>query len=178
MLNKFLALVFVAVAPAVFGAEQNPAPTDNKTKLALELVQVVQFDKMMQSVQTQTRAIMEKQLESTAKCEAAKPIVGEFGGKTADLMTGVLSSNDFKVDVAAVYAEVFSEDELHQIIEFYQSPLGKKLLERMPQLTQKSMQIAQARVHAVTPELQKLGQSYGQKIAAACKSAASQSETK
>lgn len=46
-------------------------------------------------------------------------------------------------EVAKFYAEDFTEQELKDIIAFYQSPTGKKLLERQPQIIDHSMKFAQ-----------------------------------
>jgi len=158
------------VASSAFAVE-SPArveAADGRTKQALELMQVIHFDKTIDAIQGQLRSTMENQLEPLAKCDAAQPIVHEFGTKLTQATFDTLQSDEFKVDIAAIYAEVFSEDELHQIIDFYHSPLGAKLLDRMPQLMQKSMQVTQERMKLLMPDIQKMGQSYGEKLAAVC----------
>jgi hypothetical protein len=46
-------------------------------------------------------------------------------------------------DVAAVYANNFTVGELHEIEAFYRQPVGQKLLEKAPALTQQSNQVSQ-----------------------------------
>jgi hypothetical protein len=46
-------------------------------------------------------------------------------------------------DVAAVYANNFTVGELHEIEAFYRQPVGQKLLEKTPALTQQSNQVSQ-----------------------------------
>jgi len=46
-------------------------------------------------------------------------------------------------EVAKFYAADFTEQELKEILAFYQSPTGKKLLERQPQIIDHSMKFAQ-----------------------------------
>ena len=41
--------------------------------------------------------------------------------------------------IIPIYDKYFSEDELKQLIEFYQSPLGKKMVDIMPSLMQETM---------------------------------------
>jgi hypothetical protein len=43
---------------------------------------------------------------------------------------------DFVSEVGAVYAENFTAEELQDILDFYRSPTGQKLNERLPVLTQ------------------------------------------
>lgn len=46
-------------------------------------------------------------------------------------------------DAATIYASNFTVDELHQIEAFYRQPVGQKLLEKSPAITQQSLQISQ-----------------------------------
>ena len=55
-----------------------------------------------------------------------------------------------------LYTSNFSESELKELVAFYQSPLGKKVLEKMPQLTQQSAQMTQAKLESAVPVVNKL----------------------
>jgi hypothetical protein len=46
-------------------------------------------------------------------------------------------------EVARLYAARFSEQELKEILAFYQSPVGKKMLAEQPQVVENSMKFAQ-----------------------------------
>ena len=50
-------------------------------------------------------------------------------------------------EIIPIYAKYFSEDDILQLIAFYETPLGQKMIEVMPQLTMDSMQ-------SKVPELQ------------------------
>jgi uncharacterized protein len=71
------------------------------------------------------------------------------------LMEGMLARSDEFVDlVAAVYARNFTAEELRQVTAFYRGPVGGKLLEKMPTITQESMLAGQKWGQAVAGELQ------------------------
>ncbi|MNE88828.1 hypothetical protein D3C80_1861720 [compost metagenome] len=61
-----------------------------------------------------------------------------------------------KPELVKIYTSNFSEQELKDLIAFYESPLGKKVLEKMPSLTQQSAQLTQSRLEAAVPEVNKL----------------------
>ena len=61
-----------------------------------------------------------------------------------------------KPDMVKLYTTNFSESELKDLVAFYQSPLGKKVLEKMPQLTQQSAQMTQAKLESAVPVVNKL----------------------
>ena len=46
--------------------------------------------------------------------------------------------------VIPVYEKNFSDEDIVQLIAFYQTPLGKKVVEKMPAIMQESMQIGAA----------------------------------
>jgi hypothetical protein len=45
-------------------------------------------------------------------------------------------------DIAKLYADAFSEQEMKDIVAFYKTPTGKKLLEQQPKLVDSSMNFA------------------------------------
>jgi hypothetical protein len=171
-------MIGFALAPvcALATAATPPAnKVDAKTSLALELMDVTHYDQNMQAMQAQVGAMMEKQFDSFATCDKALPVIREFSMAVGEKVSVVLGSREMKVDVASTYAEVFSEEELREILEFYRTPLGKKFLDRMPELMQKSMQMSQDRLKSLMPEIQRLGEQYGERIhdaAEACKAPA------
>lgn len=63
---------------------------------------------------------------------------------------------DWKVlepEYVTLYVDVFSEQELRDIAAFYETPIGQKMLSRMPELMLKSQQLASARIQAAMPRL-------------------------
>ncbi|GHC59445.1 DUF2059 domain-containing protein [Roseibacillus persicicus] len=63
-----------------------------------------------------------------------------------------------------VYAETFTAEELTELELFYQTPLGKKMLHLMPELTQKGMQIGMEAAQAKQPELMAKMKAFEEKV--------------
>lgn len=61
-----------------------------------------------------------------------------------------------KVDLAAMYMETFTEDELKSINDFYISPAGQKVIKSLPQLVQQRNQLSMQRLQENIGELQKI----------------------
>lgn len=78
--------------------------------------------------------------------------------KFKELMMGFLSKymsySALKPDLAKLYAQEFTEPELKQITQFYLTPAGKKMTQKMALLQQKGMQIGQQKMQAHLPEFQ------------------------
>jgi uncharacterized protein len=62
---------------------------------------------------------------------------------------------EMRPQMAKLYADAFTQAELAEMIAFYESPTGKKTLDRLPGLTQKSMLIAMGGIQANMPEFQR-----------------------
>jgi len=56
-------------------------------------------------------------------------------------------------DLATVYANNFTVDELNQLLAFYQQPVGQKLLQQSPAITQQAIQIGQDATRKATDDL-------------------------
>ena len=61
-----------------------------------------------------------------------------------------------KPDMVKLYTSNFNEQELKDLIAFYESPLGQKVLQKMPTLTAQSAQITQSKLETAVPEVNKL----------------------
>ena len=61
-----------------------------------------------------------------------------------------------KDDLIAIYVEAFTEDELNDIRAFYETPTGRKTLEKLPELSAKGSQLGQTRVQQNIQELQEM----------------------
>jgi hypothetical protein len=91
----------------------------------------------------------------------------ELLDKIADRVASELQTRlpNYYNEIATVYARVFTLDELKQLNAFYDSPLGKKVLEKMPEILKESSELGQqmgvevirAVFSSLQPELQKRG---------------------
>ena len=62
-------------------------------------------------------------------------------------------ADDMAAAIVPLYARYFTAAEIDQIIAFYQTPVGAKMITTMPQLMVESMQISQ---QIMMPRMQKL----------------------
>lgn len=74
--------------------------------------------------------------------------------------------DSLKDELAAIYAEAFTADELDAIAAFYQTPVGRKTIEKMPELLSKGAQLGASRVQQNIGELQRMIQEEAQRLRA------------
>ena len=72
------------------------------------------------------------------------------------LISKELTWDFLKNDLITIYSETFTEQELKSVIKFYQSPTGKKIVSKTPELMKRSMEMTQKRVMDIIPKLEKI----------------------
>lgn len=126
-----LALALVAVvgsARAEQKKQAGPEPSANAMKMAREIIDLKNTSTLMapmvpgviervKSMLLQTSPTLRKDLD-----DVANNLRKVFAARTTDLLT----------DISWVYASRFSEAELKEILTFYRTPTGKKLIVQEP----------------------------------------------
>jgi uncharacterized protein len=137
VVTAVVAVATAAIAgPVIAQAQGQPSP--NAILLAKQIVQLKGINGMMDPI---ARGVVEKVKSTVLQTnfmfqkdidEITLQLHKEFDGRSAEL-----------VDQAAqVYATHFSEPELKQILTFYQSPLGQKMIAEEPKVMDESLRQA------------------------------------
>ena len=126
-----IALALVAVAGQA-PAQQPAQPTANAVAMAREIIDlkgstalfspiVVGVIERVKSLHLQTNPALRKDMD-----DVAAALRKQFAPRTAELLA----------EVSKFYASAFSEAELKQILAFYRTPTGKKVIAIEPELLQ------------------------------------------
>ncbi|MGA7177990.1 MAG: DUF2059 domain-containing protein [Thiobacillaceae bacterium] len=75
-----------------------------------------------------------------------------------------MSYESLKPDLINLYAAAFTAQELQELNEFYKTPIGKKALQKMPELINKGAQLGSRRVQDNIQELQEMLQAESERI--------------
>ena len=146
-------LALVAVMLAVFipaaHAQQPQQPSAASMALAKQLIATTGtnavFNPLIAGVVEQAKLLFLQQDPGLAKD------LNEVAAKLrTDLQPRFSELND---EVARLYATNFSEQELKDILAFYQSPAGKKLLVTQPKVIDSSMAFAQTWANKLSDEV-------------------------
>lgn len=136
------------------------AHADDTTKRAKidEVFTLLHLDALMQQMsslaQQQAKANMQTMAPNTDAATKAK--ADEFMAKMFNLINQELSWKSLEPEMAKIYSDNFTEAQIDDILVFYRSPTGKAMVEKLPQLTQQSMQIAQQRMADLEPKMKAL----------------------
>ncbi len=79
-----------------------------------------------------------------------------YQAKVMDAMNAAMKPEDMKADFAKVYSEVFTKGELQGLADFYDSPTGQAMIDKQPEVQQKTMAAIMPRMMAAMPKVQQL----------------------
>ena len=142
MRRIIVALVLLSVIPMVRAADDKTAPSHRAA--AEQMLTLMDMPTLLKQSVDQMVKMQVQQNPTIAPYEA---VMKEFLGK-------YMSWDSLKPDMIKLYTDEFTEPELGELNKFYQTPVGKKMLGKMPTLMSKGAQIGSQRVQEHMPELQ------------------------
>jgi hypothetical protein len=153
-------------ALCLFGAATTNVLADAKSHQAQaeRFLQLAQADKLTVPVYAQVQQMFAQRFAEANAPEAKKATLERYQAKANAALDKAVGWNQIKPDMVKLYTSNFSEAELDQLITFYQSPLGKKVMQRLPALNAESAQIAQARIEKAVPEVNGLMEQMGKEL--------------
>ncbi len=104
-----------------------------------------------------TEESFNKLIDSTVEGQLKlHPELQRFQAEMFSFIRKYMSWSVLKPEMAAMYAQEFTEPELLELTHFYQSPVGRKAAAKLPVLMQSGMAIGQRHVQEHLPELEKM----------------------
>jgi hypothetical protein len=161
-----LAFLVTVFASTLLGQQQPTNPPDSST-LRPTGAQVMKFMEVMQtrsrlqsSLETQRQEVginvhnmFRKVLPDATPAEKDK-----FESIVAHALGDIFANypiEDVLRDMIPIYQSHFSESDLNQIVAFYSSPVGQKVLKEMPAMSAELMRISNARLQPQIDEAMK-----------------------
>jgi hypothetical protein len=115
-------------------------------KEAEVLLNTLGLDKALQQTISN---MLDLQLQQNPALLPYKQVMLEFFNK-------YMSYDSLKAEMVTIYSDAFTASELKEINAFYESPTGRKTIEKMPELMAKGGQLGAKRVQEHLPELQEM----------------------
>ena len=132
------------------------AATPAHNQAAEKFLTLANADKLGTPVYMQVQQMFAQRFEQTKAPASKKAVLETYQAKANAALDQAIGWNKLKPDMIKLYTSTFSESELKDLVAFYQSPLGKKVLEKMPAVTQQSAQLTQQKLESAVPVVNKL----------------------
>lgn len=99
--------------------------------------------------------VLRRSIDEMLKAQIAQnPSIAPFENVMREFLMKHMSWDSLKADTVKIYMNEFTEAELNEMNKFYQTPIGKKMVEKMPTLMGKGSELGAQRVQQHMPELQ------------------------
>ncbi|MBT1450328.1 DUF2059 domain-containing protein [Glaciecola sp. XM2] len=152
-MKTFFVFVVLSISIATASQAQTNTTQDNLDKL----FEIMEMDKTMEVMFSQMESIYIDNLKDRNLTAEQTAVYAKYHQEMTQVMMDEMSWDAMKVELRHVYLQNFTEQEIADILAFYQSPAGQSVLRTMPVVAQESMQIGQAMAQNAMPKLQALG---------------------
>lgn len=85
--------------------------------------------------------------------KASVAVLERYQAKANALLDQAIGWERLQPSLVALYRQAFSDAELQAMVDFYESPVGRKMLRKLPDLNRRSAQLTQSRLENVAPEV-------------------------
>jgi|HubBroStandDraft_3_1064219.scaffolds.fasta_scaffold199784_2 hypothetical protein len=131
-------------------ASSTPAPPAENLAAAHELIQAMKVTDQMKALlpiieQSMKAAIVQNRPEVEKRYDALMPLFVQAANARM---------NEFSNQIAEIYAQTFSADEIRQIAAFYQTPTGQKLIASQATLARETLALGQQFGRALAADIQ------------------------
>nr|WP_256930775.1 DUF2059 domain-containing protein [Pseudomonas sp. ABC1] len=140
------------------GGQVAPVLADEATHVrnAKEFLQLARAQQLATPVYAQVQGMFAERYAQLQGGQEQQALLDSYQARANAALDKAIGWDKLEPELVKLYTRQFSEQELRQLIEFYRSPLGRKVLTQLPELNMRSAQITQDKLEAAVPEVNKL----------------------
>ncbi|MBC9251058.1 hypothetical protein A9179_12305 [Pseudomonas alcaligenes] len=153
------ALMLLASA-SVFADEASHAAQARK------LLEVTHANKLTVPVYAQVQQMFAQRFAQAQAPVTKKAVLESYQAKANAELDKAIGWQKLEPQMVQLYTSAFSEAELEEMLAFYQTPVGRKVLEKMPTLVGQSVQLTQQSLQAAVPKVNQLVDDMNAELAA------------
>jgi uncharacterized protein len=152
----FICCLMIAVSFSACSAKMVKVENKSKEEYAKEIIALTDVGKILDQVMAQIKQMQGQLMAQAGIPESEKEKAMALQDKLQALMVEAFDMKKIEPQFIDIFTSVYTIEELKAMSDFYKTPEGKSMIEKQPQVAQKSVQIAQNIVQGLLPEIQKL----------------------
>ncbi|MBL9189472.1 MAG: DUF2059 domain-containing protein [Opitutaceae bacterium] len=118
------------------------------------------MEKTMAGVRKQQVAMVDRMMGQMLPPGADRDAVMDLQKRMIEEIMSAMNYAEMKGDMAKVYSDVFTKDQLAALGTFYQSPAGQAMSEKQPEITEKLNALMMPRMMAAIPKVQQMAKDF------------------
>ncbi|ABQ25627.1 DUF2059 domain-containing protein [Geotalea uraniireducens] len=123
---------------------------------AEKLMMETRIDKMLEKYTLETEEKLKKQLLAVAPKDTDRQIAEKYFDNINKIINRELGWQKIKDEVVAVYADLYTKDELNEMSKFFSSPAGQKFIAKASELNERLISVLRVKMQGCLPEVKKL----------------------
>jgi len=135
---------------------QASAASASHAAQAERFLKLANADRLTVPVYAQVQQMFAQRFAEAQAPESKKASLERYQSQADAALDKAIGWDKLKPELVAIYTSEFSESELKQLNEFYESALGKKMLAKLPELNARSAQVTQSKLESAVPQVNKL----------------------
>lgn len=139
---KYSILILLLIGFA--GVAEAQETSESERQAAAELLEAMNTQ---QTFEASMDAMVEMQVQQNPQMAQLEDVFREFFKEH-------MAWEQIQPDYVALYTDLYTEEELQEMTAFYQTDIGQKMVEVMPEMAVRSQQIAQQHLQEHAGELQ------------------------
>jgi len=147
---------FCAALILTCGSAQVLADAKSHAADAERFLLLARADKLAVPVYAQVQQMFAQRFAESNAAQSEKAVLETYQAQANAALEQAVGWDKLKPDMVKLYTSNFNEQEMKDLIRFYESPLGKKVLEKMPTLTAQSAQLTQSKLEVAVPKVNQL----------------------
>ncbi|WP_341305214.1 DUF2059 domain-containing protein [Pseudomonas sp. TMP25] len=147
---------FCAALVLLCGSAQVLADAKSHSADAERFLLLARADRLAVPVFTQVQQMFAQRFAESNAPQSEKALLETYQAQANAALEQAVGWDMLKPDMVKLHTRNFNEQEMKDLIRFYESPLGKKVLEQMPSLTAQSAQLTQSKLETAVPKVNQL----------------------
>ncbi|MCE1189828.1 MAG: DUF2059 domain-containing protein [Ignavibacteria bacterium] len=140
------------------------AQSESHRKAAEKYLSISKFEKVYQAIADNIDSTLASQFENLDFTAEQDSISKEYRKKTYDIVVKTLQAPELLKSMVDLYVQMYSEKEINDLIIFYNTKTGKRIIDSQEELSKKSVEILVKHLETAKPELDKIEQAYADKL--------------
>ncbi len=146
----------VIVVAGVLAFATATAQEESHRDAARELLKAMNAEQTIEESYNQVLPQLEAMGQQMGVSDEERAIFNRYLDRMVAALREELSWEKLEPGMVQTYASVYSEQELRDLVEFYESPLGQKFIRKMPELMTATMQLTQDMMQDFVPRVQEI----------------------
>ena len=136
------------------------AIADEKSDLAEKVMTLTNMNKMLEQAKQQVLQMQAQMMDQFDIPENKKDDALAFQKKLTEKTFEIMSFDNMHNEYVRLFTDVYTVEELRGMISFYESAVGKSMIEKQPLIIRRAMQLSQERMKILIPEIKRMTEEF------------------